>query len=302
MMDNKNKKNKMKKITFTCETITPMFLSGADGQTPELRPPSIKGALRFWWRAMNGHLSLEDLKQKEDDIFGGTDGRSKVIIRIKDHKKTEQELQTGLEKPTPREGKNFTKRAFKEKQKFDVLLWTTDEKTISTEKLKSLFILTCTLGGWGGRKNRGFGNIHVENMPESIDGIFELLGKVVDIQYFYKATDDKGQDCIYSNFGRKNDYPYIKQIQIGRQRNNLLNDIAITQHNLSEKDYKTQKFEYGVSLGDAKFMRFSSPIKVSAFLKNRQKHSIIVTLNTVPEKNKHNISVELQNEFKNQIL
>jgi len=58
-----------------------MFLSGADGQTPELRPPSIKGALRFWWRAMNGHLSLEELKKKEDEIFGGTEGRSKVVIQ-----------------------------------------------------------------------------------------------------------------------------------------------------------------------------------------------------------------------------
>jgi CRISPR-associated protein Cmr1 len=73
----------MQSITFTCETITPMFLAGADGTTPELRAPSIKGALRFWWRAMNGHLSLEDLKAKEDEIFGGTDNRSKVTLRVK---------------------------------------------------------------------------------------------------------------------------------------------------------------------------------------------------------------------------
>jgi len=72
----------MKTITFHCETITPMFLAGADGQTPELRPPSIKGAMRFWWRAMNGNLSLEELKKQEDDIFGATDRRSKVIINV----------------------------------------------------------------------------------------------------------------------------------------------------------------------------------------------------------------------------
>ncbi len=41
----------MKSIKFTLETITPLFLAGADGQTPELRPPSIKGMMRFWWRA-----------------------------------------------------------------------------------------------------------------------------------------------------------------------------------------------------------------------------------------------------------
>ncbi len=43
----------MRSITFECETITPMFLACADGKTPELRPPSIKGLMRFWWRAMN---------------------------------------------------------------------------------------------------------------------------------------------------------------------------------------------------------------------------------------------------------
>jgi CRISPR-associated protein Cmr1 len=72
----------MQSITFECEVITPMFLAGADGSTPELRPPSIKGALRFWWRALNGHLPLHELKEKEDEIFGGTDGRSRFSLRV----------------------------------------------------------------------------------------------------------------------------------------------------------------------------------------------------------------------------
>lgn len=76
----------MQTITFECEVITPMFLAGADGTTPELRAPSIKGALRFWWRAMNGHLPLAELQKRETEIFGGTSvdsrQRSKVIIRV----------------------------------------------------------------------------------------------------------------------------------------------------------------------------------------------------------------------------
>ncbi|MCD6398523.1 MAG: type III-B CRISPR module RAMP protein Cmr1, partial [Candidatus Aenigmarchaeota archaeon] len=75
----------MEKVMFNCEVVTPMFLAGADGKTPELRPPSIKGALRFWWRATNGHLPIDKLKEKEAKIFGGSgdnEGRSKVIIRV----------------------------------------------------------------------------------------------------------------------------------------------------------------------------------------------------------------------------
>ena len=44
-----------KEITASLEIVTPMFLGGA--ATTEvadaIRPPSIKGALRFWWRALN---------------------------------------------------------------------------------------------------------------------------------------------------------------------------------------------------------------------------------------------------------
>jgi CRISPR-associated protein Cmr1 len=75
----------METIKFECEVITPMFLGGADGKSAELRAPSIKGALRFWWRAMNGHLPLKELHEREAEIFGGSgdkQGRSKVIVRV----------------------------------------------------------------------------------------------------------------------------------------------------------------------------------------------------------------------------
>ncbi|TXB63742.1 type III-B CRISPR module RAMP protein Cmr1 [Phaeodactylibacter luteus] len=76
----------MESITFHCKVITPMFLAGADGQTPELRAPSIKGAMRFWWRALNGHLGVEEMRKREEAIFGGTNtgGRSKVTIRLEE--------------------------------------------------------------------------------------------------------------------------------------------------------------------------------------------------------------------------
>ena len=46
----------MPPVTLTAEfkIVTPMFIGGAD-QSPSdgIRPPSVKGALRFWWRALN---------------------------------------------------------------------------------------------------------------------------------------------------------------------------------------------------------------------------------------------------------
>jgi CRISPR-associated protein Cmr1 len=83
---------KTKKVIFHFETVTPMFLGGANSKIPELRPPSIKGMLRFWWRAMNAHLvekknnkwDYSKLKAFETAIFGGVSPalRSNVILRV----------------------------------------------------------------------------------------------------------------------------------------------------------------------------------------------------------------------------
>ena len=43
----------MQKLTVTLEAVTPLFLGGADPRgSPELRPASFRGVLRFWWRAL----------------------------------------------------------------------------------------------------------------------------------------------------------------------------------------------------------------------------------------------------------
>lgn len=184
----------MKTITFTCETITPMFLSGADQSIPELRPPSIKGALRFWWRAMNGHLSLEELKKRESEIFGGTEPaqRSKVVITcprdknfLKPSTKNQFPQHTGnypLSRNTPvnilnylaygaydyREG--FTHAFFNEGQSFDICLRFKDETTKVDEVIKA-FILMCYVGGLGAKSRNGFGKIKIIRAIERINNI-----------------------------------------------------------------------------------------------------------------------------------
>ncbi|MBA4369031.1 MAG: type III-B CRISPR module RAMP protein Cmr1, partial [Desulfobacterium sp.] len=54
---------------FEVEIVTPMFLGGSDPKKAELRAPSVKGALRFWWRALYGSDNLEKMKKREGEIF-----------------------------------------------------------------------------------------------------------------------------------------------------------------------------------------------------------------------------------------
>jgi len=71
----------MNTITATYRIVTPMFIGDAFQEAIDVRPPSVKGALRFWWRALEwknvlqdapGDVSkaLRDLHQREAKLFG----------------------------------------------------------------------------------------------------------------------------------------------------------------------------------------------------------------------------------------
>lgn len=67
------------------ELITPLFGGGTEPQKADpvsvLRGPSIRGQLRFWWRAIRGGQfggSLKEMKEVEDAIFGSAGVREKT--------------------------------------------------------------------------------------------------------------------------------------------------------------------------------------------------------------------------------
>lgn len=73
-----------RELVVTLETVTPMFLGGAE-QQPELRAASFRGAMRFWLRALFGGLYGDDLitvKKKEAEVFGDTGRASAVVVRV----------------------------------------------------------------------------------------------------------------------------------------------------------------------------------------------------------------------------
>ena len=295
----------MQSITFECEVITPMFLAGADGSTPELRPPSIKGALRFWWRALNGHLLLNEMREREAMIFGSAElGRSKVIIKVKEDMEWDRRTKTS---PTPHKP-FFQKNAFRVGQTFSVTLSMFKEiafknnDSFTHTDLTKLFLLTATLGGIGGRVRRGFGAFNVKNIitdgngkeisfnqPKTIQDISKLL---LNNSYFTVVKNK-----IVSQRQSGNDYPYIKEIEIGSPNAEILKKIGITTHDVKGMN----SFAYENSLGHASRGRFASPIYVSVIIKDRGLRPVITSLNTVNDRNKH-VDYRMQNTFKSKIL
>jgi len=85
----------MKQITAHFRSVTPLFLGGAENTIEtELRPASIKGVLRFWWRTLQWGKEIQDsarLKKEEDALFGSSEqGQSQFLLTVKYQQKPDE--------------------------------------------------------------------------------------------------------------------------------------------------------------------------------------------------------------------
>ncbi len=283
----------MQTITFECEIITPMFLAGADGTTPELRAPSIKGALRFWWRAMNGHLSLSELKKREGEIFGDNNNRSKFTINV-----SELNIRN-ISSAAPIPHKGYKIPCIMPKTIFEVrLIIPVETPQWNMAKCQALFELFSVLGDIGKRARRGMGSFDIVKCSnekwQKQDITIPYIHRLLEIFSPYFMIRE---NVIYSHYsGSMEYYPWIKRIQIGRHDNDLLMKISKTTHHYKEKSVYT----YEASLGHASRGRFASPIYISA-IKGSLK-PVITSLNTIPDRNYRDIDLRLQEDFRNSIL
>lgn len=72
----------MKPLNYHLEFITPCFCAGANQAVAELRPTSIRGKLRWWFRIVGG------TSEEEAEIFGSIHGggyASSLIVRVQQH-------------------------------------------------------------------------------------------------------------------------------------------------------------------------------------------------------------------------
>ncbi|MGC8643854.1 MAG: type III-B CRISPR module RAMP protein Cmr1 [Isosphaeraceae bacterium] len=74
----------LRTLEVELQAVTPLWTGGASRQT-EVRPPSVRGALRFWFRALAGGLLGEELasvSRAESAVFGGINRASPVVVRL----------------------------------------------------------------------------------------------------------------------------------------------------------------------------------------------------------------------------
>lgn len=155
---------------------TPLFTGGAYKQELEKpRPPSFKGVLRYWYRALAWPRlgNLEDIKKEEGDLFGTTkkQARFKLTLITRDCKeltKTASWTKQGctyfgyglinykgeLQRKALEPGMMLTAR----------LILLPDITPNQIEHLIAALKTMGLFGGLGSRSRRGFGSLSLENI------------------------------------------------------------------------------------------------------------------------------------------
>ena len=187
----------MKTIEAKFKIVTPMFLHGADQTKAEIRVSSIKGMLRFWWRALNYDDNISKVWEKDAYIFGGSDqkiGKSKVMFTL-----TENNTSTKIaEKWSTNEWKSYigygltnkkTKNSELEKTEclepggeFKIRI-DIDEKQdgnkniIAYDEVVKVLKVFGLLGGLGSRSRRGWGSISIVELKTDNHTSWEIPHK-----------------------------------------------------------------------------------------------------------------------------
>lgn len=187
----------MEEVTFDLQTITPLFLTGVNQETAELRAPSFRGAMRYWLRALVGGIygtddeGLKKVREAEAAVFGATDSGSSVRVKVSN---ASQEARPFTEKISIRvggewqaTGKGYLLWSMAQSGKADkgnfkaarwffpsgtqlsVSLFARENNQYFQEAISAFWLLT-QLGGMGSRSRRCGGSLAVQfakgNTPE----------------------------------------------------------------------------------------------------------------------------------------
>jgi CRISPR-associated protein Cmr1 len=239
----------MKKITLSCELVTPLLMHGKEKETLELRPASIKGVMRFWWRAIFRHLDLDerkkdDMRKEEGEIFGNTERRSSFNLKI-----TASNLREGRFKPVPHKG--FRVPGFEAGGRFELLFTGLDEKKLKTAY--ETFVIASVLGGFGQRSRRGYGSIRIVKVEsegfkkEKIEKKYPVERSEI-VRWIKRLNPE-------INTPPKVEYPYLRKLIL---KNRYFNHYSYL---LEQIGWATHKYPYFGFAGGGK--RLASPVVVT---------------------------------------
>lgn len=221
----------MKTLEADFKIVTPLFMSGADQAIAEIRAPSIKGVIRFWWRALAYSRFKGDLvalAKGEEELFGSTERGASIIIRVSSNpriakitpKNTVHQsfgnvagaryLGYGLMVAFGDDAGKLQRPCINHNQQLTVTFIAKNDipkDFIDAVKLMGL------LGGLGSRSRKGFGSLTLEKLSEdkqitwtksadkktyklALDGLLNGINIITDEPPFSAFSSHTRIDCL----------------------------------------------------------------------------------------------------------
>jgi len=209
----------MREQTFKVQVLTPLFLGGADPRNPrtqpELRAASVRGAMRYWYRALVGGSNLVNpndmasLRGAEAQVFGTTEIGSPVSVFLPHQPpdvatfQKDRAIRTadGNYMPTGKDyllwsmaesGRPGTPRHQPARQyikpgfMFDLTLRSRLDAAAFTKATAALWLLS-NLGALGTRANRGAGSLQVATTAMHNGPEFKVCHSVNELAAYLKT-------------------------------------------------------------------------------------------------------------------
>jgi CRISPR-associated protein Cmr1 len=169
-------------MTRKYELITPLFGGGVKANEVDVDNPirgtAVRGHLRFWWRATQGGQFGEDglaaMKAREDEIWGSTDGVSKIAIIVTEAIPGKPYVVRNGNVGDPNSPLGYVAFPLRDSggQVYEGVSFTLQIECPKEYRrdLKAALWAWETFGGIGARTRRGFGALHCTDVHVQIDG------------------------------------------------------------------------------------------------------------------------------------
>ncbi len=242
-------------LTARWRVVTPLFCGGADPITQaELRLPSLKGVLRFWWRALArpGRI-LAETRREEDMLFGSAaGGQSRVLLSLREAAdppllSAGQVLQSGgtvvgegvrylgyglmeafASRKRGTQAGQLTRACLRESFEFTLALRC---RRLAREQIESLVeALKCLglVGGLGARSRRGFGSLVLLQLDQDGERLWEapadLSSLSSELSRLLRCENELPEHTAFSGLsrivlvpGRLDEPPLALLERLGRQ-------------------------------------------------------------------------------------
>ena len=168
------------------EIITPIIMAGTDKNKVELRIPSIKGILRWWFRFYkSSFLDVDELRNFESEVFGSTENSSLFYIRLLEEPRNKEDAYLCMNDNSIKKYLAIKRLSFSPSQSFELIFKFLPHFNYQKELENSLMFLSL-FGGIGARWRRGFGSVQIKNFElesntlESLSN--EIIGKIKNLK------------------------------------------------------------------------------------------------------------------------